>query len=152
MKIRRNNASTDLKCSGRSARRIVRQSLTLFPVQNLPTAPILHFIMRVLRLLPVAVVLLPTHHVVADEQSLTFEKDVRPVFRAHCYDCHGATEEVEGGLDLRLVRFMLKGGDSGAVIVPGVPSDSLLLKRIRNGEMPPGEHTAKSKTPRSIKS
>ena len=75
-----------------------------------------------------------------DAQPLTFEKDVRPVFRAHCYDCHGATEDVKGGLDLRLVRFMQKGGESGAVIAPGLPGDSYLLDRLKNGEMPPGEH------------
>ncbi|MCP4171678.1 MAG: DUF1553 domain-containing protein [Fuerstiella sp.] len=76
----------------------------------------------------------------SDPSLLTFEKDVRPIFRAHCYDCHGATEDVKGGLDLRLVRFMQKGGESGAAIAPGVPGDSYLLDRLRNGEMPPGEH------------
>jgi mono/diheme cytochrome c family protein len=69
----------------------------------------------------------------------TFEKDVWPIFRAHCFDCHGATEKPEGGLDLRLVRFMQKGGDSGASLTPGKPGESLLLERIRSGEMPPGE-------------
>ncbi|GAB5444596.1 MAG: hypothetical protein Fues2KO_49450 [Fuerstiella sp.] len=77
--------------------------------------------------------------VVAAEQ-LSFERDIRPIFRAHCFDCHGATEEVEGSLDLRLVRFLQQGGDSGAAIVPGQPDASLLLQRIRSGEMPPGEH------------
>ncbi|HEV7281801.1 MAG TPA: PSD1 and planctomycete cytochrome C domain-containing protein [Pirellulaceae bacterium] len=75
----------------------------------------------------------------AAEETLTFERDIRPIFRAHCYDCHGATDEVEGSLDLRLVRFMQTGGDSGAAIVPGQPDESLLLQRIRSGEMPPGD-------------
>lgn len=75
----------------------------------------------------------------AADEALTFERDIRPIFRAHCYDCHGATDEVEGSLDLRLVRFMLTGGDSGAAIAPGEPHESLLLQRIRSGEMPPGE-------------
>ncbi|HIE98822.1 MAG TPA: DUF1553 domain-containing protein [Planctomycetes bacterium] len=75
-----------------------------------------------------------------DAQTLTFEKDVRPIFRAHCYDCHGATDDVKGGLDLRLVRFIQQGGESGAAIAPGLPGDSYLLDRLRNGEMPPGEH------------
>lgn len=71
---------------------------------------------------------------------LTFQRDIRPIFRAHCYDCHGATQEMEGGLDLRLVRFMRRGGDSGPAIVVGENSHaSLLLERIRSGEMPPGE-------------
>ncbi len=70
---------------------------------------------------------------------LTFERDIRPIFRKHCLDCHGATEEIEGNLDLRLVRFVSKGGDSGPALVPGDLQNSLLLERIRSGEMPPGE-------------
>jgi mono/diheme cytochrome c family protein len=73
------------------------------------------------------------------EAALTFEKDVRPIFRAHCFDCHGASPEVESGLDLRLVRLLTKGGDSGPAIVPGNPDASLFIQRIRAGEMPPGE-------------
>jgi len=68
-----------------------------------------------------------------------FERDIRPIFRTHCYDCHGATETREGNLDLRLVRFMQKGGDTGAAIVSGKPDESLLIERIRSGEMPPGQ-------------
>ena len=51
--------------------------------------------------------------------SLTFEKDIRPILKAHCFDCHGEGEKLKGGLDLRLRRLMLKGGDDGPVMVPG---------------------------------
>jgi hypothetical protein len=34
---------------------------------------------------------------------------------------------------------MVEGGDSGAALVPGKPEESLLVKRIRAGEMPPGK-------------
>src|SRR6266704_2553040 len=66
----------------------------------------------------------------------TFEKDIRPILKAHCFDCHGEGEKLKGGLDLRLQRLMLKGGDDGAVIVPGKPEKSLLLKLVQSGEMP----------------
>jgi len=66
----------------------------------------------------------------------TFEKDIRPILKAHCFDCHGEGEKLKGGLDLRLQRLMLKGGDDGAVIVPGNPEKSLLLKLVGSGEMP----------------
>lgn len=71
---------------------------------------------------------------------VTFEQHIRPILRQHCFDCHGATEDLRGGLDLRLRRLMLEGGDSGAVIEPGDPEASYLLDRVRSGEMPPGDH------------
>ncbi|MCG6156555.1 PSD1 and planctomycete cytochrome C domain-containing protein [Rubinisphaera margarita] len=75
-----------------------------------------------------------SHH-----SDLRFERDIQPIFREFCFDCHGATEELDGSLDLRLVRFLTRGGDSGPVIEPGDPDASYLLDRVRNGEMPPGE-------------
>lgn len=88
----------------------------------------------------VAVLLLLTNHstIFAGEQ-LTFEQDIRPIFKAHCFDCHGATDELEGGLDLRLRRFAERGGESGAAIVPGDAEASYLVERLVSGEMPPGE-------------
>ena len=75
----------------------------------------------------------------ARADDFTFERDIRPILRAHCFDCHGATEEPKGGLDLRQVHRMQKGGESGAAIVPGNSEESLMLARVRSGEMPPGE-------------
>ncbi len=75
-----------------------------------------------------------------------FETDIRPIFREYCFDCHGATAKVDGGLDLRLVRFLQKGGESGPAITPGDPVASYLLDRVKSGEMPPGEaHLPKEK-------
>ena len=68
--------------------------------------------------------------------SLTFEKDIRPILKAHCFDCHGEGEKLNGGLDLRLRRLMLQGGDEGPVIVPGKPAKSALFKAVDSGEMP----------------
>lgn len=70
---------------------------------------------------------------------LTFERDIRPILRAHCFDCHGAVADLKGGLDLRLVRFMQRGGDSGPALVPGKGDESEFLQRIKSGEMPPGD-------------
>lgn len=72
-------------------------------------------------------------------QSPQFEVDVRPILKAHCWQCHGEEEQLQGGLDARLVRYLLKGGDSGPAIVPGDHARSLIYQRIAAGEMPPGE-------------
>jgi hypothetical protein len=72
-------------------------------------------------------------------ESLTFERHVRPIFKVHCIHCHGEGSEREGGLDLRLQRFMVSGGESGPAIEPGKPKQSLLLQKLVDGEMPPGD-------------
>ncbi len=84
-----------------------------------------------------------TRAVAADVQTppsaVTFEKHVRPILKAFCLDCHGGGEQLEGKLDLRLKRFMLTGGESGTALRIDQPSESLLIKRLKSGEMPPTE-------------
>src|SRR5207237_7012883 len=53
-----------------------------------------------------------------------------------CVSCHGP-EKKKGGLDLTRRASALAGGDSGAVIVPGQPDESLLIEKVAGGEMPP---------------
>src|SRR5438309_6019746 len=67
----------------------------------------------------------------------TFESHIRPLFKAYCFDCHGEGDKLRGGLDLRLSRTILKGADSGPAVVPLRPGESLLFRRVRDGEMPP---------------
>jgi mono/diheme cytochrome c family protein len=69
----------------------------------------------------------------------TFESHIRPLLRAHCFDCHGEGEKLRGSLDLRLARLIRQGGDSGPAIVPGKPADSVLYQKLREGVMPPGK-------------
>ncbi|MDF1742836.1 MAG: DUF1549 domain-containing protein, partial [Gimesia sp.] len=69
--------------------------------------------------------------------TLSFEKDVRKILKVHCLHCHGEVGVKEGNLDLRLMRFMVKGGDSGPAIVPGKSDQSELISRVVAHEMPP---------------
>jgi cytochrome c553 len=75
-----------------------------------------------------------------------FEKQVRPVLVARCFECHSAeAEKIKGGLRLDSRAMVLKGGDTGPAVVPGKPKESLLVDAIHYGElyqMPP-----KSKLP-----
>jgi hypothetical protein len=73
----------------------------------------------------------------APAEELTFERHVRPILKAYCIDCHGGGDKLEGNLDLRLRRFALRGGDSGPALVAGKGAESLLVTRLRDGEMPP---------------
>src|SRR4051812_12634938 len=68
---------------------------------------------------------------------LSFEHDVRPILKTHCFMCHGEGEKLKGGVDLRLRRLMLGESDSGdKVMVPGQPAASAMLQLVREGEMP----------------
>jgi hypothetical protein len=69
----------------------------------------------------------------------SFERDVRPILKAHCFHCHGEEGETKGDLDLRLRRFIEAGGESGSALVAGEPARSLLLEVVKSGEMPKGE-------------
>jgi uncharacterized protein DUF1553/uncharacterized protein DUF1549/cytochrome c len=79
-----------------------------------------------------------------------FEKQVRPLLAARCYDCHSGKlvdgkSEPKGNLRLDSREAALKGGDTGPAVVPGKPKESLLVDAINYGElyqMPP-----KSKLP-----
>jgi hypothetical protein len=62
--------------------------------------------------------------------------EVLPVLLLRCAICHGLRRQ-EGGLDLHNYAGIRKGGRSGPALVPGKPGESLLLKRIQAGEMPP---------------
>lgn len=73
------------------------------------------------------------------DNAVTFEQHVRPILKAYCIDCHGGQADPEAELDLRLARFIVKGGDSGAAVDVAQPGKSLLLKQMKSGKMPPGE-------------
>jgi cytochrome c553 len=56
---------------------------------------------------------------------------VRPIFQANCYRCHGGFIH-RGGLIMSTRTGLLRGGHTGAAIVPGNPQQSLLLQLIRH--------------------
>ncbi len=68
--------------------------------------------------------------------TVRFEDDIRPILKARCYRCHGdKTQRAE--LNLKAAAGILRGGESGAIIDPGNPDESLLLEVIQSGAMPP---------------
>ena len=73
-----------------------------------------------------------------------FESKIRPVLVEHCYRCHSEAAKKKGklkaGLLLDSKAGLLKGGESGPVLVVGKPKESLLLKALRHDgdlQMPP---------------
>jgi mono/diheme cytochrome c family protein len=99
--------------------------------------PITHFFsLAACLLLPAALFAAPLDNPQAVE---FFEKHVRPVLALKCQSCHGPKRQ-QGGLRLDSRAALLKGSDNGAVVVPGQPDKSLLVKAIRydgDVQMPP---------------
>ena len=74
------------------------------------------------------------------EQVEFFEAKIRPVLVGRCYECHSAKKaDPDAGLRLDSAPAVLRGGDSGPVLVPGKPEESLLVEALRyeSYEMPP---------------
>ncbi len=73
----------------------------------------------------------------AAASDITFERDVRPILKKHCFMCHGEGEKLKGGVDLRLRRFMLgKTKDGEPILVPGDAAKSEIVLVLKHGEMP----------------
>ncbi|MFN0053251.1 MAG: PSD1 and planctomycete cytochrome C domain-containing protein [Planctomycetales bacterium] len=65
-----------------------------------------------------------------------YVRDIAPLLKSKCLRCHGEKER-KAELDLRTAASRRQGGESGPVIVPGKPEESLLLEKIQEGSMPP---------------
>jgi mono/diheme cytochrome c family protein len=60
-----------------------------------------------------------------------YTEKVRPLLQTNCGKCHFDVNH-KGGLSLQTKATTMKGGRSGAAIVPGDPENSLLVKLIRH--------------------
>jgi cytochrome c553 len=98
------------------------------------------------RLIPLLLVLLAGDRLMAAEAVTPaaldfFEKKIRPVLVANCYQCHSASaKEVKGNLRLDTKAGIRKGGDLGPSIVVGKPDESTLIQALKHAdglEMPP---------------
>ncbi|HEY1785321.1 MAG TPA: PSD1 and planctomycete cytochrome C domain-containing protein [Pirellulales bacterium] len=65
-----------------------------------------------------------------------FDQQIAGLLARNCLNCHNPTDG-KGGLDLTRAETATAGGDSGVVLVPGKPAESLLLARVMADEMPP---------------
>ncbi|MEN8796030.1 MAG: PSD1 and planctomycete cytochrome C domain-containing protein [Akkermansiaceae bacterium] len=68
----------------------------------------------------------------ASQGDAFFEENVRPLLATHCLKCHSEEMEMKGGLLLDRKAGWETGGDSGPVIVPRKPEESLLLAMVKH--------------------
>lgn len=73
-----------------------------------------------------------------DAQAL-WTRSIQPLLDVQCVKCHGPLEH-KGGLVLDDLQGVLKGGEEGAVLVPGKPSESKIYRYLApdsDPHMPP---------------
>jgi hypothetical protein len=68
-------------------------------------------------------------HAQPSAQAVDYARDVQPLFRQFCYECHGS-QRTRGQLRLDRKDLALKGGASGPVIEPGNSGGSRLVQRL----------------------
>lgn len=69
-------------------------------------------------------------------QQVDFVSEVKPLLETRCLECH-QHHYVCAGLNLETKKLAMKGGRSGAVIIPGSPHQSLLYKVLLLGHESP---------------
>src|SRR5215831_19145491 len=67
-----------------------------------------------------------------------FARDIQPILREHCVECHGPSQQMRGlRLDRRRDALPNRVGANGARIVPGDSARSVLFRRIMGTQSGP---------------
>ena len=97
------------------------------------------------RLLRFVLLIALTQHSLSPANAADYLRDVKPLLEHKCYACHGALKQ-QGGLRLDTAASLLKGGESGSVVIKGRPEDSLLIDVLTGDagfQMPPANEGAR---------
>ena len=93
---------------------------------------------------------------VSPRQDVTYEKDIRPIFEASCFRCHGDQGRPRGGLRLDTLEAVLKGSEDGKVLSRGHSDRSPLVIAVAQLDdetaMPPKPMTPGSMLARQMMS
>ncbi|MBD3674158.1 MAG: DUF1553 domain-containing protein [Planctomycetaceae bacterium] len=82
--------------------------------------------------------------VVSNARGADYLTEIKPLLEHKCYACHGALKQ-QGSLRVDTANSLLQGGDSGSLIEPGKPEESLLIDVLTGDagfRMPPANEGA----------
>src|SRR3954451_16812070 len=65
----------------------------------------------------------------AANRRIDFAHDVKPILDASCVKCHGRGRD-KGKFNFDSVENLMKGGESGAPLVPGASAESILIELV----------------------
>ena len=66
---------------------------------------------------------------------VSFAREVAPILDRWCVSCHGG-RQAHAALRLDSLGGVMRGGDTGPVVIPGNPTDSLMLAKIEHRHRP----------------
>ena len=72
-------------------------------------------------------------HAATPEPAPTFQKQVLPIFQAHCVMCHGpgGVGNASAGLDLSTFHGLKSGSTGGVIVIPFHPERSMLMRVVK---------------------
>jgi len=65
------------------------------------------------------------------KETVSFAGDIAPLLVESCKGCHIDAMRASGGLSMDTFAQLLRGGDSGDIVVPGNGEESLIVKKLR---------------------
>jgi hypothetical protein len=65
----------------------------------------------------------------AQSTPIDFARDIEPILAKNCYECHGPKKE-KAHLRLDSAAGVMKGGEAGAIVLPGNSQQSLMVRRL----------------------
>ena len=77
----------------------------------------------------------------ATKKTVSYSKDIKPLFEKTCLNCHGPKKRPKGKFRIDTRELALKGGSEGVAIIPGKSDKSPLTYyiayQVLDYEMPP---------------
>jgi mono/diheme cytochrome c family protein len=67
---------------------------------------------------------------------VSYARQVAPIFKTRCSECHSGDVSDSANLDLTTYDNIMKGSKYGTVVEAGDPDSSLLIQMVEDGEMP----------------
>jgi mono/diheme cytochrome c family protein len=72
-----------------------------------------------------------TPRIATGTETVSFAMQIAPILRENCIGCHIGGQQAQGGFRMDTFTQLLRGGDSGPVVVPRKDVDSLLIKKLK---------------------
>ena len=73
------------------------------------------------------------------EKPPQYEADIHPLLARYCLSCHSNENATADDLSLESLAAILRGGSGGPAVDPHSADSSLILQRLLDGSMPPGD-------------